>query len=342
MKTPSSTRAARKVKQVRRATPAAKTTRTKKRGFALRTILVPTDFSSASTKALRYARALGEEFDSTFHLLNVFDGQLEPPLPAPLFGTDQEIATIVRRELRALGEKAGLPMDRSHCHMRIGPAYRQVCEEAAKVRADLIVIATRGAGGWKRVLIGSTAERVVRHAPCPVLVVREKEREFISRKSGKQQERTLKIRRIVVPTDFSAHSKEALDYAIALAKRVGARLLLVNATYPQYLNTSIDYMALDYPALYEDIRSRARSEMKEFLRGSAFQGVPFDTAIKDGHPAERIVRFAKKERADLIVTSTHGRTGFSRALLGSTAEQVVRHARCPVLVVPPPGAVRHA
>lgn len=302
----------------------------------MRTILVPTDFSPPSLKALEYARALATQFRATLHLIHVFDVQFEPPTRLAHFATDAQIERGLRRRLHSVAAEVAPAIRKAHAHVRIGKPFQEVAKAAARLNADLIVIATHGYTGLKHALLGSTAERIVRHAPCPVLVVRENEREFVAprRTATKADGARLRLAHIVVPTDFSENSRDALAYAIALAKRFGAKLTLLNAIYPQYYATNADYLPFDYAELIGDTRTWAKTEMDELIRTTSFQGVSFNTRIDDGHPVQNIVDFAAKGGADLIVTSTHGRTGLKHVLIGSTAEQVVRHAKCPVLVVP--------
>ena len=306
------------------------------RDFRVKTILVPTDFSEPSLKAMKYARALAKQFRASLHLINVFDVQFEAPSLAPLYATDDEIQRRLGRRFRAIaGEFAG-PIRRGRCHARIGRAFEEICEAAQKLHVDLIVTATRGYTGLKHMLMGSTAERIVRHSPCPVLVVREKEREFVQSNvaKGTRGGSALSVRHILVPVDFSEHSRVALRHAIAFAKRFGAKLALLNVIYPQYYATNMDYMAFDYPSLLEETRRTARREFNAFVRSIAFEGVPFETHIEEGHPGQHIVDYASKHGVDLVVNATHGRSGLRHVVLGSTAEHVVRFGKCPVLIVP--------
>ena len=150
--------------------------------FALKKILVPHDFSPPSRKAFKYAYRLAQEFGSHLILLHV----LEPVSSrnfierrrAPAF-SEKEL-TSAEKNLRVLlssAEVGGLKETRSA--LRTGFASHEIVEAAKDFDVDLIVIATHGYTGWKHFCVGSTAERVVRAAPCPVMVVREKEHEFI-------------------------------------------------------------------------------------------------------------------------------------------------------------------
>jgi universal stress protein A len=152
------------------------------RPIAIKKILVPTDFSPASKKAFSYALRLAEERDSEITLLHI----LEPETPLTLAGrpaaaafSEEELADT-EESLRALAdEAAGAGVAGAKSIVRTGAATHEIIEAAKELDVDLIVIATHGFTGWKHFAIGSTAERVARAAPCPVLVVREKEHDFI-------------------------------------------------------------------------------------------------------------------------------------------------------------------
>lgn len=153
--------------------------------LCLNRILVPTDFSSLSKKALEYATTLAKQLGAELTLVHVlapeipptFDGYLIPsPIASPEIAPTQE-----KKELKALVSAARRSgVQEVHSMIRRGLASHEIVDTAKELNIDLIVIATHGYTGWKHFCIGSTAERVVRAAPCPVLVVREKEHEFIT------------------------------------------------------------------------------------------------------------------------------------------------------------------
>jgi universal stress protein A len=149
----------------------------------LKKILVPVDFSDASRHALKYAFRLAEAFSAKLTLLYVFAPPPLPLLPSADVATHSEILRkdLARVQKKLIGfSKAGGPgaVAPSECTIRAGVPSHEIVEIAKSEDVDLIVIATHGYTGWKHFCIGSTAERVVRAAPCPVLVVREKEHEF--------------------------------------------------------------------------------------------------------------------------------------------------------------------
>lgn len=143
------------------------------------------------------------------------------------------------------------------------------------------------------------------------------------------------LQRIVVPTDFSPASERALDFAIPLARREQAAISLVHVLDPQALapratriQPAVEQMVLE-PEL-------ERSIQEELVRRAEARlvGIQFDTTlVLGGRVAEAIVEHARKKSADMIVISTHGRTGFAHLTIGSVAERVVRLAACPVLTV---------
>jgi universal stress protein A len=147
----------------------------------LKKILVPSDFSPASAKAFKYALRFAKQFGAELTLLHVLEQLQESFMgitPAPIFSETD--LTSIEKNLRALvasARAAGVTDARST--VRTGLASHEILEAAKELDIDLVVIATHGFTGWKHFCIGSTAERVARVAPCPVLIVREKEHEFV-------------------------------------------------------------------------------------------------------------------------------------------------------------------
>ena len=151
--------------------------------WELRNILVPIDFSEPSKKALRYAICLAKQNGSKITLVHVIE-------PAPVYpdaaytlmvGADL-LPTEAKKAFRKLNDEEQIDQRLVVATIiRSGTAPQEITDAVREVEADLIIIATNGCTGLAHVLLGSTTERVVRHAPCPVLVVREKEREFLRR-----------------------------------------------------------------------------------------------------------------------------------------------------------------
>jgi universal stress protein A len=145
----------------------------------LKTILVPLDFSEASNKALGYAVPFARQFDSKIILLHVIE-----PLPYPVDLTYVPLGETLpveplKERLENLARERVPPELLGQCRVEMGIAFEVITDVARELSVDLIIVTTHGYTGLKRVFLGSTAERIVRHAPCPVLTVRECEHEFV-------------------------------------------------------------------------------------------------------------------------------------------------------------------
>jgi nucleotide-binding universal stress UspA family protein len=301
---------------------------------SIRNILVPIDFSKMSIDAIKTAKRLAQRFAASIHLAHVrqfdyaagFSAPAPPFTPFPLMTYEQDAEKRVLQELNGFACEHGIPSESCHV-VGGGPAFDEICRLAQKIPVDLVVMPTHGRTGLKHVFLGSTAERVVRHSPCPVLVVRERRRQS---KTGPR----LMVKRILVPVDFSECSQEGLQYAIGFANQFGARIMLLHATYLGYIYSSEGTALYDVRGLQNAARENAERQMQKFVRTVNFGRAKFETVFTNGSPVLNICAFAKDHAIDLIITSTHGFTGLTHVLMGSVAEQVVRRARCSVLVVP--------
>ncbi|MCF6154534.1 MAG: universal stress protein [Candidatus Brocadia sp.] len=143
----------------------------------------------------------------------------------------------------------------------------------------------------------------------------------------------IKIEKILFPTDFSACSKHALKYALDIASERGAKLYILHVI-PK-LNVPVGTGGLTFPVskLYDDMEREAKKNIHRLVPKRFLEKIKVENIIIRGTPFQEIIKAAKKYDIDLITIATHGRTGLSHALLGSTAEKVVRTAPCPVLCV---------
>jgi nucleotide-binding universal stress UspA family protein len=147
----------------------------------------------------------------------------------------------------------------------------------------------------------------------------------------------MQIRLILVPTDFSECGNYALSYAASLARVFGASILCVHVIEPMV--PTVGYSGMTEPLPIADISDQledsAERELPKIAECEECAGLEVEELIVRGEAAAEIVRVARDRKVDLIVVSSHGRTGLGRILFGSTAEAIVRHASCPVLVVKP-------
>lgn len=138
------------------------------------------------------------------------------------------------------------------------------------------------------------------------------------------------IKKILVPSDFSRESEKSLDYAVMTAKKFGAKIHLFHAIEPFPYTTTDAFMVVDNS---EALRKIAETLIKTTAALIKKRGVAVTSSLSVGSPAREIIIKADREKADMIIMGTHGRTGMEHVLLGSVAEKVIRLAKCPVLTI---------
>jgi len=292
----------------------------------IRSVLVPVDFSVPSLRALEFALPLVKRFGADLHLVHVFaadhpfTGLVGMPFALPEFG----IGRSVHEQLKDLARKYSIDLRPGLLHALKGRPFEEICRVGRDENIDLIIIATRGNTGVKHLALGSTAERVVRYSSSPVLVTH----------GAKPSGAIPSFRKILVPVDFSECSMQGLAYAKIFAKHFKSKITLLNSVHVQYYVASDEYSRYDLPRFMQQAYAVARDQMRDLVEKTDWEGLEVDTSLQTGHPGQEICEHARDSDTDLIVTSTHGSTGFTHLLLGSVAEYVVRYAHCPVLVVP--------
>lgn len=278
-------------------------------------ILCPTDFSAGAQQAQRMAVQIAAKTGADLVIVHAWR------VPAIAFANEELAASFMRedamvdaqRELDAAVEEANAQLAKPATGvMRRGVPWTEIVSLLDEEAFDLCVIGTHGRTGLARVLVGSVAENVVRHAPCSVLVVRP--------------DNVVKpFQHVLVPTDFSASATYALDLAESLVEPEGRITLLhmleVAGPYPGRVSES-DVAYLDHRA------GTALRELAATKKNARVAGV-----WRVGWPGVQILAALDEDRSiDLVAMGSHGRTGIKRALIGSVAEKTVRYAHCPVLV----------
>lgn len=227
-----------------------------------------------------------------------------------------------RARLQAFAEEANGDTQ-SNRLVADGVPFDEIAKKADWWESDIILIATHGYTGLKYALQGSTAERVVRHAPCPVLVMRTRQIRGVTRAFSPDR-----VQSILVPVDYSESSLVALQHALALARTYTARLCLLHLIAPFHANMCID-----------TAKSRREARMAAHQNPAKLSGVTWQLwprmgrELRPGTPVATIAAMAKRTKADIIVMDTHGRTGLKGAPIGSVVEGVVRCAPCSWLSV---------
>ena len=166
-----------------------------------------------------------------------------------------------------------------------------------------------------------------------VVKVGPKDEKILSEAQTSQAERpsAFKLRKILVPIDFSDCSKKALQYAIPFARQFNASIVLLHVIQINFVGG--EFGSIDFPLLENELQASRSKQLEAFARDEIRRQVPTETLLRVGQPVNEIVLAAKKLEIDLIILSTHGHTGLKHVFLGSTSENVVRYAPCPVLTV---------
>lgn len=302
-------------------------------------ILCPTDFSEFSARALRRGARLGSWFDARVTALHVI-----PPSPwlvDAAYTPEMPVSAELLRARRAHEEKElarsiaplldeGAPIE---TRLAVGEPWREIQAEAEALPADLVVMGTHGRSGFQHLLLGSVTEKVLRRAPCPVLTIGATETASSCRPL---------FRRILCATDLTAASEGAVDLALSFAEENLARVTLLHVV-EGLLGEAGPEIYRPVPEIAPFRNALVHQAMERLDRAAqARRGFcELRAQVETGKAWRTILKAAQEMYADLIVVGAHVQGGFGRRLLGSTADQVVRHAFCPVLVVRE-ALVRHA
>ena len=293
------------------------------------TILLATDFSKPALKAYRYAAALALGLKARLLVLNVLPTAmiLDPEYPVHALYLKQ-LHEESKAELEQFTQRVQQDGLRFETHQVPGDPSECIIDMADAEKAMLIVMGTHGRTGLDRVLLGSVAEKVVRQARCPVMTVRGSEADSQPASGG-----LLPLGCVLVPIDFSDCAQEAFEFAVSLAKPLGAVMRLIHAfDQPAY---PLDFSLFDVGD-EKALHARVRERLQELVTVLRDQGVSAEVVCQVGLPAEVIMAQATMIPGSTIVMGTHGRRGWQHLAMGSVAEHVVRHAACPVLTVKSP------
>jgi nucleotide-binding universal stress UspA family protein len=295
-------------------------------------ILVPLDGSKTAEKALPYARALASKFKLPLELLTVIDITELAMRISP--EKARYLATLIEKNIgnseQYLKRIAGTFQDVSvKCTVDKGRVADVIIQRAAADKDTLINMATHGRSGINRWLLGSIAEKVLRGATNPLLLVRATEEA--------KTEGEANFRSVVVPLDDSELAESVLPTVAELAKPLQLEVILFQAYTIPYSALAVDAEGF-YLAADEELISAMRDEAVAYLekKAQAMKKLGVDkvsTIAEYGLAADEIISLARKTPDNLIAMCTHGRSGVKRWVLGSVTETVMRHSDDPVLVI---------
>ena len=285
-------------------------------------ILYLTDFSEPSEAALPFAVEIARDFGATVHAMNllILPGYVytTPDLTAVAIQAEEEtaVAAMKKVEARLVDVPHEVTVERAT------EVWGPVEQALTKEKIDLIVLGTHGRTGAQRLLLGSVAEEIFRRSPVPVLTVGPRVRGDI--------EDIARLKRVLFATDFSRESTSAAPYAVSLAAKENARLILLHVI-PRPRGANGADMSRAAISVAEAMHRLYEIPAKE----TELSAAP-ELAIEYGDAAERIVEAAREREADLIVLGIRAATGVPGAathLERPVAHRVVVHAACPVLVI---------
>jgi nucleotide-binding universal stress UspA family protein len=292
-------------------------------------ILCPTDFSETSRHAIAQAVALAGQYRSRITALYALAPTTfalsEVAASFDEISESEHLRKCVEQDL-ACARDGGIVVDAA---VEIGQPVDRILARAIELPADLIVMGTHGASGFQHLILGSVTEKVLRKAPCPVLTVPP-------RAHATSQ---LPFKRLLCAVDFSKASLDAVAAAVSLARESGATVTLLHV---------LEWPWVESPApTFQELPPESASALAEFRRYSetsalqrlrSLTGDPdptcaLETRVSNGKPYTEVLRVAAEEQSDVIVVGVHGRNPVETALFGSTTNQIVRRATCPVLTV---------
>jgi len=294
----------------------------------IRNVLVPVDFSPPSRLAVNHAISFARKFRAKLTLMHVVESAsaLAHPFNAESATIEKEHRDQALRMLSALLA----PEDQDDLDLQIviksGDIKKEISAVIREQHADIVVMGTHGRGLFGRWVIGSIAEALLRKISIPVLTVC-------------RATRPLTFKRILFATDLSESAKQGFDFALELASTMRSDLVILHA---------MDQTALSYggaevvPYVSERNIEEVKATLAELVAEGTRAKVKIETIVTEGIAAEEILRAADQSTADLILITVQKKGLIERALLGTTAERIIREADVPVLSLPAGVAVEQA
>ena len=277
------------------------------------TVLVPLDGSPRAERALAYLPVLAHIGPLNVRLIAVVDEKqsIFSTLPDDVQeGERNALAVYLDAKAKDL---VGIVAS-AETSVALGSPASLILDEAERIAADLMIISTHGRSGLERWHLGSVADKVIRGAPCNTLVI-----------GPEADAPTPAIRSILVPLDGSKHAEEALDVARRLAEPLGAELHVLTVVPPAILTARYSY-------LREQLLGESVAQANTYLAGLKTRLGDAKTSVAAGPPVQTILEFIRENSIDLVVMTSHGQGGISRAVLGSVTDRLLGGG-APVLVV---------
>jgi nucleotide-binding universal stress UspA family protein len=276
----------------------------------IRNVLVPVDFSRASQAAVDFAVVFATKLRAHLTLLHVTED-----------GTDVKPSADAALRLSSM-----LPPTRTNdldvqTRIRTGNVEDEICAAIQDEFADIVVMGTHQHGLIQRLLSGSVAENMLRHMAVPLLTL-----------SGEAHPRSLT--RILFATDLVDSNSEGFRFVLELARALGANVIVHHSIEPIPISYGGSMPVIDEPSGRKLLLDHVRQKLSDLELEGARRQVVVVTEVTEGVASEKILAASEESGCGLIVLTIHDKSRLERALLGSTAESIVRDARVPVLAIP--------
>lgn len=288
-------------------------------------ILCPVDLSDISRHAVDHAVLMARWYKARITALHVCNPIVIPSTDFTVAGydvrvvlTEDEVQEARKRALACFSSASPIDVD---VLIDSGRPADRILERATSLPADLIVIGTHGTGGFEHLLLGSVTEKVLRKATCPVMTVPPHARTTSQ----------LPFKRLLCPVDFSDPSLTALQFAFSLAREGDAELTILHVF--EWLDEPLTNRPLNVPEFRGQLEHEFAEKLQALVPDAVGNGRRPATRMAHGKAYREILAVATEDRSDLIVMGMHGRNALDLMLFGSTINQVVRRATCPVLTL---------
>ena len=293
-------------------------------------ILCATDFSDVSRMVVPYGIELAAELNAELYVAHVIDLPTISVYGEAVFDPitqQQRFMEFARREIENQLKQASVEATPL---ITIGHATEEIASMAADYDADLVIAATHGRSGIKRLFLGSVTARLMRMLSCPILVLRTIE------ELEKPHRQTIPFKRILVGCDFSEDSDAAVECSVNIAQEFEAELHLVHVVEPTQYKDHLTFPAQTGDPLPADLHDAIKQKLSAMVPADAANWCEeIKTSVLVGKPYAELVRFADLYDMDMIALGVRGHGMVEHLLVGSTTDRVVRRAPCPVLSVNP-------
>jgi nucleotide-binding universal stress UspA family protein len=292
-----------------------------------KTILCSVDFSRFAQHVLGYGTSLAKRFNARLIVFNTVNLPQNPLYADPM-----------NSEQHFLGNRKALVLDRisdlmaSHPSVdweplvAFGDPVNEAVAAAETQRADLVIAASYGLSVLKRLLVGTVVERMARSLTRPFLVVKPIKKHKRDGINGRAA-----ISRIVVGCGFSSEFRPVLEYTEKFAETLDAQLHLLHALETPVNENLVHFSEGPYSKVQNELAMKVQERLKAFIKDPSNN---VQIKISKGNPGEALIRYARKNKMDLIAVGVRFHKTLEKMIIGSTTESILRHAQCPVLVVP--------